>query len=228
MQPAVEGLTSDNIEELLNRPISTESIPMRDGGRTGTRSSSAAHVTLSLKEIVDTAHGWTTGKPLPDTRFVGSERKFYHLNEFRCDVELTQGWVDAQKAERPNGAVAVFEIWFETILKSVEEPQKGWRKDWHVQYVAPNAPQQDVHSDCDPKHQQFYYTAVLPLVDNIEAGGTVFQNAFNNQPQAPFPGAVMFHGHVWHYGSQNNRDLPRYFFYVAIWPNGDADDPGLF
>lgn len=138
----------------------------------------------------------------------------------RWDIKLTSLWVSEQLQKR--GALYKVEEWIREELTKVPGPKKGWKIEWHVQRVPTGARGQEMHTDV-PEKVKYYYTAIVPLVSDPEAGGTIFDGHFGNRPVSPFLGAVMFHGHVLHRGSPNASKGIRYFLYAAILAKGQAD-----
>ena len=94
---------------------------------------------------------------------------------------------------------------------------------WHAMIVHPGSPTQEVHVDDEKfvRNKRCYYTLIIPLTNNPQAGGTYF-------PQlgfvfCAFGGALMFDGAVEHAGLGNPSNANRVFLYAAIHSGKDEN-----
>ena len=137
--------------------------------------------------------------------------------ETRWDVRLTAAWVEAAAVR--NAAFRVAQRLAEEVMRQSRRCA-GARVDWHVQMVKPGSPRQGLHVD-DDDPSRCYYTLILPLVDDVRAGGTYFPGL--DRTFAEYGAAVVFDGSVEHAGLANLSERTRYFLYAAMYTGTDEN-----
>jgi hypothetical protein len=107
------------------------------------------------------------------------------------------------------------------VLKESDRKCKKAHVDWHAQVVFPGSPAQDPHIDdrTSKRGKRCFYTMIVPLVDDIRAGGTYFPKL--NHTFASFGGVLIFDGTIEHAGLANQSTQNRFFLYAAIYTGKD-------
>ena len=94
---------------------------------------------------------------------------------------------------------------------------------WHAQIVHPGSPDQPLHVDDRPRRRGkgCYFTLIIPLTRDPEAGGTHFP--LLHRTFCSFGGALAFDGSVEHAGLGNRSASDRIFLYAAIFTGEDRN-----
>jgi hypothetical protein len=139
----------------------------------------------------------------------------------RWDITLSSKWVE--EMIKINSAFAYAVELADGVRKHMGGPAcKKANIVWHAQIVHPNSPNQALHMDDDVKHKRrYYYTLIIPLTNDHQAGGTFVP--LLNKTFASFGGAIVFDGAVEHAGMGNKTNNDRIFLYAAIFTGYDRN-----
>ena len=198
---AREVFSTDALSLLLHSPLTVH------GAKRGKTS-------FSLVDLLDLAPAKAKGNA---SRFVKASTPRDHA---RWDIHLREEWVSQMREVNVAFAQAC------EMAHRIQKQQCTSKSTvaWHAMIVRPGSPDQNVHVD----DKQFrvggkrcYYTLIIPLSSDPEAGGTHFPTL--GHTFCDYGGALMFDGSVQHAGLGNRSWGDRIFLYAAIHSGKDEN-----